>query len=103
CAFMERHVGAEFDGTIAGVTSFGLFVELNESRITGLVHVTQLPNDYYHFDPGQRLLRGERRRTAYQLGDKVRVLVLRASIDDRKIDFRLVEGEGKARKAGVSR
>jgi ribonuclease R len=103
CAFMERHIGAEFDGTIAGVTSFGLFVELEESKISGLVHVTQLPNDYYHFDPGQRLLRGERHGVVHQLGDKVRVLVLRASIEDRKIDFRLVESGKKSKKVGVSR
>lgn len=91
CAFMERHVGSAFDGVISGVTSFGLFVELNETRITGLVHVTQLPNDYYHFDPGRRLLRGERRGVAFQLGDPVRIQVLRASLDERKIDFRLLE------------
>ncbi|WP_395788512.1 ribonuclease R [Aquimonas sp.] len=103
CAFMERHVGAEFDGTIAGVTSFGLFVELNESRISGLVHVTQLPNDFYHFDPGKKLLRGERHGVVHQLGDSVRVLVLRASIEDRKIDFRLVDGSKKSKKVGVSR
>lgn len=103
CAFMERHVGAEFDGTIAGVTSFGLFVELDESKISGLVHVTQLPNDYYHFDPAKRLLRGEREGRVHQLGDKVRVLVLRASIEDRKIDFRLVEGGKKSKKVGISK
>jgi len=103
CAFMERHVGAEFDGTVAGVTSFGLFVELDESKISGLVHVTQLPNDYYHFDPGKRLLRGERHGAVHQLGDKVRVLVLRASIEDRKIDFRLVDGSKKSKKVGISK
>jgi ribonuclease R len=55
------------------------------------MHVTQLPNDYYHFDPGRRLLRGERRGVSFQLGDPVRIQVLRASIDERKIDFRLLE------------
>src|SRR5690606_30927620 len=50
-AWMEQHVGGEFDGTISGVTSFGLFVELDQSKVNGLVHVTQLPNDFYHFDP----------------------------------------------------
>src|SRR3546814_5310035 len=50
-AWMEQHVGSEFDGVISGVTSFGLFIELDESKVNGLVHVTQLPNDYYHFDP----------------------------------------------------
>ena len=47
---MEKHVGTEFDGVVSGVTSFGLFIELVGRRVTGLVHVTQLPNDYYHFD-----------------------------------------------------
>lgn len=102
CAFMERHVGSAFDGVISGVTSFGLFVELNETRITGLVHVTQLPNDYYHFDPGRRLLRGERRGVAFQLGDPVRIQVLRASLDERKIDFRLLETSSGKVEAALS-
>ncbi|HEY4560002.1 MAG TPA: ribonuclease R, partial [Lysobacter sp.] len=50
-AWMEQHVGGEFEGTISGVTSFGLFIELDESKVNGLVHVTQLPNDFYRFDP----------------------------------------------------
>jgi ribonuclease R len=90
CAWMEKHVGSEFDGIVAGVASFGLFVELAESKINGLVHITQLPNDYYHFDATRRLLSGERRGLKFRLGDEVRVQVLRASLEDRKIDFRLV-------------
>ncbi len=91
CAWMEKHIGSEFDGTVSGVTSFGLFIELKASRVNGLVHVTQLPNDYYHFDARQQLLTGEKRGMKFRLGDSVRVLVLRASLEDRKIDFRLVE------------
>lgn len=94
CAWMEQHVGSTFQGTISGVTSFGLFVELDESGVNGLVHVTQLPNDYYHFDPVRKLMTGERRRKQFRLGDRVSVLVLRASLEERKIDFRLVEDEG---------
>jgi ribonuclease R len=90
CAFMEEHIGSEFDGLVTGVTSFGLFVDLVESGVTGLVHVTQLPNDYYHFDPVRHLLTGERRGLAFRLGDRVRIQVLRASLEERKIDFRLV-------------
>ena len=90
CAWMEKHVGSEFDGIVSGVTSFGLFVELTESQVSGLVHITQLPNDYYHFDPVRHLLSGERRGLKFRLGDPVRVQVLRASLEDRKIDFRLV-------------
>jgi len=72
------------------VASFGLFVELTESKIDGLVHVTQLPNDYYHFDATRRMLTGQRLGLSFRLGDEVRVRVLRASLEDRKIDFRLV-------------
>ncbi|MGF6712360.1 ribonuclease R [Luteibacter sp. W1I16] len=90
CAWMEKHVGEEFAGTITGVTSFGLFVELSASRVSGLVHVSQLPNDYYKFDPVRHLLSGERTGASYRLGDYVSVQVLRASLEDRKIDFRLV-------------
>ncbi len=93
-AWMEQHVGGEFDGTISGVTSFGLFVELDDSKVNGLVHVTQLPSDYYHFDPVRKTLTGERRGKEYRLGDRVRIVVLKASVEDRRIDFRLVE-EGR--------
>ncbi len=90
CAWMEKHIGSEFEGVVTGVTSFGLFVELNESKVSGLVHISQLANDYYHFDAIRKLLKGERTGTQFRLGDHVRVQVLRASLEDRKIDFRLV-------------
>ncbi len=93
-AWMEQHVGSEFDGVISGVTSFGLFVELDESKVNGLVHVTQLPNDYYHFDPIRKTLSGERAGRQYRLGDRVRIVVLKASLEERKIDFRLVREDG---------
>ncbi len=98
CAWLEKHVGSEFDGIVSGVTSFGLFVELTESQVSGLVHITQLPNDYYHFDPVRHLLSGERRGLKFRLGDAVRVQVLRASLEDRKIDFRLA-GEREKKRA----
>ena len=100
-AWMEQHVGSEFDGVISGVTSFGLFVELNLSKVNGLVHVTQLPHDYWHFDPLRKSLKGERKGMAFRLGDPIRVLVLRASVEDRRIDFKLVlpaEEQGKKQK-----
>ncbi len=102
CAWMEKHVGSEFDGRVTGVTSFGLFVDLDQSGVSGLVHITQLPNDYYHFDPDRRLLRGERTGRMFKLGEDVRVKVLRASMEDRKIDFRLVRenDDGKQGKRG---
>jgi ribonuclease R len=91
CAWMAKHIGEEFDGVVTGVTSFGLFVELDESKVSGLVHISQLSNDYYHFDPVRHLLKGERTGLQFRLGDHVRVQVLRASLEDRKIDFRLVQ------------
>jgi len=90
-AWMEQHVGGQFDGVISGVTSFGLFIELDQSKVNGLVHVTQLPHDYYHFDPVRKTLSGERRGLQFRLGDRVRIIVLKASLEERKIDFRLVE------------
>ena len=96
CAYMERHLGTEFDGVVTGVASFGLFVEILETRITGMVHVTQLPNDYYHYDQRRRRLVGERTRTSFQLADKVRIKVLRVDAMERKIDFRLA-GEHETR------
>jgi ribonuclease R len=103
CAWMEKHVGAEFDGIVTGVTSFGLFVELTESKISGLVHITQLRNDYYHFDARRHELRGERTGTIFRLGDEVRVQVLRASMEDRKIDFRMVSGREEDRHAPAAK
>ena len=94
-AWMEKHVGGQFDGVISGVTSFGLFVELTDSKVNGLVHVTQLPHDFYHFDAVRKVLTGERRNQAYRLGDRVRIIVLKASMEERKIDFRLVSHLGE--------
>jgi ribonuclease R len=98
-AWMEQHVGREFAGTISGVTSFGLFVELDDSKVNGLVHVTQLPKDFYHFDPIRKTLTGERRGREYRLGDRVEIVVLKASVEDRRIDFRLVEEPGTTAEA----
>ncbi|MRH02249.1 ribonuclease R [Xanthomonas sontii] len=95
-AWMEKHVGGQFDGVVSGVTSFGLFVELDQSKVNGLIHVTQLPQDYYHFDATRKTLTGERRGREFRLGDRVRILVLKASMEERKIDFRLVEEGGPA-------
>ena len=94
CAWMEKHVGEVFEGVVTGVTSFGLFVEMEPSKVSGLVHISQLPNDYYHFEPTRRLLEGERTGRRFRLGDNVRVQVLRASLEDRKIDLRLATRDG---------
>ncbi len=95
-AWMEKHVGGKFDGVISGVTNFGLFVELDESKVNGLVHVTQLPNDFYHFDPIRKTMTGERRGRVFRLGDRVEIIVMKANMEDRKIDFKLAEGGAPA-------
>ena len=88
---MQDHVGSEFDGVIANVTSFGCFIRLAELNIDGLVHVSTLTNDYYQFDPARQTLIGENFRRVYRLGDKVKVRVVGVNLDDRKIDLMLVE------------
>lgn len=101
CEFMMDKVGGEFPGIITGVTGFGLFVELDDIYVEGLIHVTGLSNDYYHFDPTKHRLVGERTRRIYRLADRLRVRVARVELEDRKIDFDLVEEApaGKRRKA----
>ena len=90
CEYMEGHVGEEFDGVITGVTNFGLFVQISELMIDGLVHVTSLANDYYHYESGSQQLVGERSGKKYSLGEAMRVKVQRVDMETRKIDFRPV-------------
>lgn len=87
CEYMSDHVGSEFDGIITGVTSFGVFVELNGMYAEGLVHITSLTRDYYRFEPVGHCLVGERSGRIYRLGDALRVRVARVDVDERKIDF----------------
>ena len=89
CEFMQDKVGQEFEGLITDVTSFGVFVELMDIYVQGLVHITALDNDYYHFDSVQRLLRGKRSGKIYQLGDHLKIIVARVDLDERQIDFDL--------------
>ncbi|NLS14678.1 ribonuclease R [Vibrio sp. SM6] len=108
CEYMQDHVGEELDGVIANVTGFGFFVRLTELHIDGLVHISTLENDYYQFDPiGQRLI-GESFGRIYRLGDLVKVKVLSVNLNDRQIDFELLDtnrklrGEGKTAKKRVA-
>jgi ribonuclease R len=89
--FMERHLGAEFTGTISGVTAFGLFVLLDDFFVEGLVHVSWLVDDYYLFVEEQFALVGERTKRRFRLGDRLRVQVAAVNREERKIDFRLLE------------
>ncbi len=89
CEYMQERVGEIHDGIITGVTAFGLFVELSDLYIEGLVHVTSLKNDYYQFDATGHRLMGERTRKIYRLGDPIRVRVVRVDLDEKKIDLEL--------------
>ena len=91
CEYMEQHLGSEFDGTVTGVTNFGLFLELDELYVQGLLHVSSLPADYYHFDEAALALAGESGGGRFGLGDRLRVQVARVSMDERKIDFSLID------------
>jgi ribonuclease R len=91
CEYMMDKVGDVFEGIITTVTSFGVFVELKDIYVEGLVHVTSMKNDYYHFDPAGHRLRGERSGKVYRLANKLKVKVMRVDLDERKIDFDLVE------------
>ena len=90
-------VGEKYQGLVVAVTGFGLFVELQDLYIEGLVHVTALDNDYYQFDAAKQRLLGENSRRAYQLGDTLEVQVVKVDLEERKVDLALVKGKGVKR------
>ncbi|MGH8465529.1 MAG: RNB domain-containing ribonuclease, partial [Pseudomonas sp.] len=96
CEYMKDRVGESFPGVITAVTGFGLFVELTDIYVEGMVHVSALPGDYYHFDPVHHRLAGERTGRSFRLGDTVEVRVMRVDLEQRKIDFEMAENTLKA-------
>ncbi len=88
--YMKRHLGDEFDGVIGGVTNFGLFVEVNDLLVEGMIRVRDLLDDYYLFDEKRYALRGRSKGREYRLGDKIKVRVVSINPDDRQIDFSIV-------------
>lgn len=89
CEYMQDHVGATFTGVISTVTNFGLFVRLADLHIEGLVHITSLGHDYYHFDDVRMCLTGENTGAKYHIGDTVEVQVAAVNLDEKKIDLAL--------------
>ena len=87
CYYMRDHVGGEFGGTVSAVTGFGLFVALDDLLIEGLVHISELGTDYFHYDQVKHCLLGERTGKSYRLGDRVKVKVARVDIESTKIDL----------------
>jgi ribonuclease R len=87
CYYMRDRVGEEFEGVISAVTSFGIFVALDDVYVEGLVHISELGNDYFQYDAVGRALRGERTREQFRLADRVRVRVVRVDLELARIDF----------------
>jgi ribonuclease R len=98
CQYMEDKVGEQYEGVITGVTNFGVFVQLPELQIDGLVHVTSLQNDYYRFEASSQSLIGDRSGTQYRLGDRLTIVVSRVDLESKRIDFQLaIETKSKKR------
>lgn len=91
CEYMLDKIGQKFSGVISSATSFGIFVELADIYVEGLVHISQLPGDQYQFEPAKQCLRGRHSGKAYHLGDSVEVTVVKVNLDDKRIDFLLAD------------
>src|SRR3989338_8696436 len=91
CFYMRDHLGSVFAGTVSSVTSFGMFVSLDDLYVEGLVHISELGKDYFHFEAAKHQLLGERTGQRYRLGDRVRVRVVKVDMESTKIDFVLHE------------
>ena len=89
CYFMQDKIGEIYDGTVAGVTSFGIFVALDNIYVEGLVHVTELGNDYFNYDKARHEMAGERTGVKFRLGDRLTIKVARVDLETSKMDFTL--------------
>jgi len=98
CEYMLDHVGDSFKGTISTVTSFGCFVRLDDVNIEGLLHISALPGDYYHFDAAKARLVAEHSNDTYHMGDRIEVQVASVNLDDKKIDLTLVAFQGNKKR-----
>lgn len=91
CYYMRDHLGQEYAGTITGVATFGLFVQLESLFVEGMIHISELGGDYFQYDEARQELRGERTGIRYRLTDRVHVQVSRVDLDARRIEFTLVK------------
>jgi len=103
CYYMQDKVGEVFDGTVSGVTSFGVFVALDDAYVEGLLHVTELGNDYFHYEKAHHEMVGERTGAKYRLGDRVTIKVARVDLETTKIDFSLVNKAGNLEEGSQSK
>ena len=91
CEYLIDRVGEKYTGVVTAVTGFGLFVMLDDLYIEGLIHVTSLPKDYYYHEASQHRMIGERTGRVFRLGQKLTVSLVRVNLEERKIDFELIE------------
>lgn len=101
CEYLQDKVGEVFEGIVSAAVGFGLFVELKDVYVEGLVHITALPQDYYHFDAAHHRLVGERTGQVFRLGDQLSVQVARVDLDERKIDLELVAHKQRRARKGA--
>jgi ribonuclease R len=99
CFYMQDRINEEFAGSISAVVPFGIFVALDDVFVEGLVHVSELGQDYFHFDTAAHAMVGERTGRRFRLSDRVRVQLVRVDLDQNKIDFRLVDDKPAVRTA----
>ncbi|MDG6777577.1 ribonuclease R [Thiomicrorhabdus sp. zzn3] len=90
CEFLSHRIGEEYEAVITAATNFGLFVEIDNLYVEGLIHITELGDDYFHYDGARHCLKGERTGKVYRLGDRVKVQVAQVNLDDRKVDLRFI-------------
>ncbi|MBO1928347.1 ribonuclease R [Thiomicrorhabdus sp. 6S2-11] len=91
CEFLSHRLGEEYEAVITAATNFGLFVEMDPLYVEGLVHITELGDDYFHYDNARHCLKGERTGKMYRLGDRIKVQVAQVNLDERKVDLRFIE------------
>jgi len=96
---MKDRVGDEFSGSVSGVAPFGLFVALDDVYVEGMIHISELGNDYFHFDASKHQLLGERTAKRYRLADRVKIRIARVDLDTARIDF-VLQGADRAKESG---
>ncbi|MEA3406179.1 MAG: ribonuclease R [Pseudomonadota bacterium] len=90
CEYLSHRLGEEYEAVIGSATNFGLFVELQPLYVEGLVHITELGDDYFHYDNARHCLKGERTGKVYRLGDRIKVQIAQVNLDERKVDLRFI-------------
>ena len=95
--YMSDKLGQQFDGIISGVTEWGIYVELNESKCEGMIHIRELNDDFYIFDEDNYCIKGKRLGRTFQLGEPIRIEVWRANLMKKQLDFRLAEEEAEVK------